>query len=156
MAFKNRAVASYSKISLSQYCNYIFEKKVQLNFHWRLASKNVMRESWHELMRVTNAKVALINDKTTILRFLTPSPKIIPFPCIWCPVGTASEICQKRQNWRFSGKSTSKSGNTVKFGNFGILAISAALLDDSNSKSPKIGKKRQYQWFLGKIHIQIW
>ena len=71
MAFKNRAVASYSKISLSQYCNNIFEKKVQLNFHWRPASKNIMRENWHELMRVTNAKVVLINDETTILRFLT-------------------------------------------------------------------------------------
>ena len=29
------------------------------------------------------------------------------------------EICQKRQNWQFSGKSTSKSGDTVKSGNFG-------------------------------------
>ena len=43
-----------------------------------------------------------------------------------------------------------------KSGNFGILAISAALPDDSNSKSPKIGQKRQNKQFMGKIQIQIW
>ena len=47
--------------------------------------------------------------------------------------------------WRFLRKSTSKSGNTMKSGNLGILAISTALPDDSNSKSPKIGQKRQNQ-----------
>ena len=60
----------------------------------------------------------------------------------------------------FLGISTSKSGDTVKSGNFGILqgilAISATLPDGSNSKSPKIGQKRQNQRFLGEIHTQIW
>jgi len=60
----------------------------------------------------------------------------------------------------FLGISTSKSGDTVKSGNFGILqgilAISATLPDGSNSKSPKIGQKRQNRRFLGKIPIQIW
>ena len=66
------------------------------------------------------------------------------------------KIGQKCQNRRFLGISTSKSGDTMKFGNFGILAISATLPDGSNSKSPKIGQKRQNQRFLGEIHIQIW
>ena len=43
-----------------------------------------------------------------------------------------------------------------KSGNVGILAISAALPDDSNSKSPKIGQKCQNKQFMGKIQIQIW
>ena len=60
----------------------------------------------------------------------------------------------------FLGISTSKSGDTVKSGNFGILqgilAISATLPDGSNSKSPKIGQKRQNWRFLGEIPVQIW
>ena len=68
---------------------------------------------------------------------LTLSPDV---PYLFLP-----KIGQKRQNRRFYGISTSKSGDTVKSGNLGILAISTALPDDSNSKSPKIGQKRQNQ-----------
>ena len=46
--------------------------------------------------------------------------------------------------------------NLATLWNLVILAISATLPDGSNSKSPKIGQKRQNQQFLGEIHTQIW
>ena len=102
--------------------------------------------------------------KFDVISWLLIHPKITAFPCFRWNCGNSVSrwfryirfLPKMVKNTRICNFRENTCPNLATLWNLVILAISATLPDGSNSKSPKIGQKRQNQQFLGEIHTQIW